>query len=109
MKLFLDQNLSYKLIPRLEKLFPGSKHIKEFGLEHSSDEDIYRFSITNNFILVSQDADFYELSLVSDIKPKIIWLRCGNVSSDEIYHILENNHEKIIKFFESSETCLQLF
>ncbi|MFI5145061.1 MAG: DUF5615 family PIN-like protein [Ignavibacteria bacterium] len=109
MKLFLDQNLSFKIIPKLEKLFPGSKHIKEFGLEHATDEEIYKFSANNNFIIVSQDADFYEMSLVSDLKPKIIWLRCGNTSTEDICQIIQGNYEKIMEFINSSETCLQLF
>jgi predicted nuclease of predicted toxin-antitoxin system len=32
MKLLLDQNLSYKLIPLLLAAFPGSKHVRDFSL-----------------------------------------------------------------------------
>ena len=30
MKLLLDQNLSFKLVPVLDQVFPGSKHVKDF-------------------------------------------------------------------------------
>jgi predicted nuclease of predicted toxin-antitoxin system len=33
MKLLLDQNLSFKLCPRLADLFPGSQQVRELGLE----------------------------------------------------------------------------
>jgi predicted nuclease of predicted toxin-antitoxin system len=32
MKLLFDQNLSFKLAPILDFVFPGSKHVKDFGL-----------------------------------------------------------------------------
>ena len=44
MKLLLDQNLSYLLVASLESAFPGSKHVKEFGLTEADDESLWRFS-----------------------------------------------------------------
>jgi predicted nuclease of predicted toxin-antitoxin system len=37
MKLLLDQNVSRKLVPDLEKLFPGSNHVYLLGLQKASD------------------------------------------------------------------------
>jgi predicted nuclease of predicted toxin-antitoxin system len=32
MKLLLDENISYKLVNRLQEFFPGIKHISDFQL-----------------------------------------------------------------------------
>ncbi len=40
MKLLFDQNLSYKLADQLSTDFPGSAHIREFGLANASDREI---------------------------------------------------------------------
>jgi predicted nuclease of predicted toxin-antitoxin system len=37
MKLFFDQNLSFKLPPSLNSAFPGSKHVKDFDLTRKDD------------------------------------------------------------------------
>jgi predicted nuclease of predicted toxin-antitoxin system len=38
MKLLFDQNLSYRLMPALESLYPGSVHIRDVGLAMADDE-----------------------------------------------------------------------
>ena len=37
MKLLFDQNLSFKLCALLADLFPGSKSVRELGLDKSDD------------------------------------------------------------------------
>ena len=32
MKLLFDQNLSFKMVPTLEPLFPDSRHLEDFNL-----------------------------------------------------------------------------
>jgi len=54
MKLLLDQNLSFKLIGKLCKFFPGSKHVKDFGLIGSDDEAIWRLAADQRFIIVTK-------------------------------------------------------
>jgi len=43
MKLLLDQNISFKLVPILDVAFPGSKHVSDFGLTGDDDEAIFAF------------------------------------------------------------------
>ncbi len=44
MKLLLDQNLSYRLLARLEGMFPGSTQVHRLGMEHADDELIWRLA-----------------------------------------------------------------
>jgi len=44
MKLLFDENISYKLVKRLEDIFPESKHIRELGLETFEDINIWNFA-----------------------------------------------------------------
>ena len=36
-KLLLDQNISYRLVKKIESLFPGTQQVKELGLHNKSD------------------------------------------------------------------------
>lgn len=110
MKLLLDQNISRKLVKELEDLFPGSNHVYPLGLYTASDEDIWHYARENNFTIVTQDSDFNERSLVYDDPPKVIWLRIGNTSTQNIERLLRKHHQDIL-LFEKDKTlsCLQIF
>ena len=78
MKILLDQNLSYKLVNKLDFLYLDMKHVSSFNLQTSDDKTIWEFARANHFALVTKDADFYDFSLLKGFPPKIIWLKCGN-------------------------------
>jgi predicted nuclease of predicted toxin-antitoxin system len=37
MKLLLDQNISFRITSKIQDLFPGSKQVRDLGLENSKD------------------------------------------------------------------------
>ncbi|EKD23188.1 MAG: hypothetical protein ACD_83C00012G0004, partial [uncultured bacterium] len=78
MKLLLDQNISRKLTPDLQRLFPGSSHVFILNLHQASDLEIWNYARDNDFIIVTQDSDFFEKSLIFGFPPKVIWLRSAN-------------------------------
>ena len=51
MKLLFDQNLSFKLVSSVKSTFPGSKHIRDFGLTHEDDEPIWTFAAESEKVL----------------------------------------------------------
>lgn len=75
MKLLLDENLSRKLVFRLAELYPGSAHVSDFDLLACSDRDVWNFARRNEFVIVTADADFYELATTMGPPPKVVWLR----------------------------------
>jgi len=110
LKLLLDQNLSYRLLARLEPLFPGSSQIHRVGMEHADDTVIWRFARENGFSIVTKDSDFYERSMVHGFPPQVIWLKCGNVSSPHVEEILVRSLDAISSFLqEKKAACLEIY
>lgn len=70
----LDQNLSRRLVNRLADIFPDSNHVQFHGLEEKTDTEIWEFAQTNDFCIVTQDADFAERSRLYGSPPKVVWL-----------------------------------
>lgn len=95
MKLLFDQNLPPRLVERLADLFPDSTHVFTLGLDQSSDLEVWRYAHDNDFVIVSKDADFSELSLLRGYPPKLIWLRLGNCTTKEIEELLRANFTAI--------------
>ena len=109
MKLLLDENLSDRIIPRLDDLYPDSQHVKTLGLTNTDDVVIWEYAKASDFIIVSKDADFHQRSLLFGHPPKFIYLRIGNSPTAKIVQILQNNCETISQFTASeSESILIL-
>ena len=110
MKLLLDQNLSYRLLAGLEPLFPGSSQVHRLGMEHADDTEIWNFARKHGFAIVTKDSDFYERSLVLGFPPKVVWLKCGNVSMRRTEEILVGSRDAIASFLqEGTAACLEIY
>ena len=68
MKLLFDQNLSFKLCRLLADVFPESNQIRLIGMEEAEDRAIWEYAKANDFILVSQDADFADMAKSSLVR-----------------------------------------
>jgi predicted nuclease of predicted toxin-antitoxin system len=97
MKLLFDENLSFKLRAKMQDAFPGSKHVCDLGLEQANDIEIWEFSKRENFVIVTKDADFNDLSVMLGYPPHIVWLRTGNTRVSQVENILRSYQERIEK------------
>ena len=110
MKLLFDQNVSPDLVRRLEDLFPGSQHVFVLNLHEVEDRELWRYARVNDFIVVSKDADFSELSMIHGFPPKLLWLRIGNCRTQDVEILIRSNFEFILRLTEDSERgILSLF
>mgnify|MGYP001572660868 CR=1 FL=1 len=110
MKLLFDQNLSRHLVHHLSNIFPDSSHVLLLNLDKADDEKIWAFALKNNYTIVTQDTDFYEIAMLFGHPPKVVLLYCGNASTMEILKLLTENYLKIIDFIKAKEfACLELY
>ena len=75
MKLLLDENLSRRLVPFLQNAYPGTSQVVLLGMESVSDREIWQTAKNNDFVIVTRDADFEELSVVLGQPPKLFGLK----------------------------------
>ena len=109
MKLLFDENLSPKLPELLEKLYPGSAHVKTCGLNKASDSEVWEYAKTHGFVIVSKDSDFQDRSLLWGSPPKVIWLRIPNCTSLEVAKVLKKSVADIEQFVaQEAVMCLEL-
>ena len=99
--LLFDQNISFRIIKEILPVFPGSKQIREVGLEGKQDREVWGWAKTNGFTLVSFDSDFADLSLLFGFPPKVIWLRFGNSSTSKIAAVLTQKNKEIQIFLKN--------
>ncbi len=94
-RLLFDQNLSPKLVKLLGDLYPNSDHLDLLGLGTVNDTVVWEYALNNDFVVVTKDADFADLSVLRGFPPKVIWIRRGNCSTVNIEEILRNHDMEI--------------
>ena len=103
MRLFFDEQLSEDLSKLLHDIFPNSLHIRQTGAGGATDATVWQLAKTHLCLLVSKDEDFHRLSVLLGAPPKVIWIRRGNCSTEEIAQLLRQHHADIQHFAEQDE------
>ena len=109
MSLLFDENLSHRLIRRLEAAYPRSEHVELVGLKGQVDLEVWEYAARHDATIVSKDNGFRQLSFLRGHPPKVIWLSVGNAGTDAIAELLEANRERVQTFLaEPVESLLVL-
>ena len=112
MKLLFDQNISFKIIEKLADNYPNCKQVREIGLENKPDLAIWQYAKNHNYTIVTFDSDFYEIANLKGHPPKIIWLRTGNTTTENIARVLTDKLLLITDFVNNEENtsiaCLEI-
>lgn len=94
--LLFDQNLSPYLVDRLADPYPNSVHVSQLQLDMARDRVVWEYAHQHDYMIVTKDADFSEMSLLLGFPPKVIWIRRGNCSTSQIERLLRNNYEAVV-------------
>ena len=105
MRLLFDQNISFRIIKKIEDIFPDSEQTLRLNLDKTSDLEIWEYAKRNNFCIVTFDSDFIDISVLKGTPPKIILLRTGNTTTNSIAEIIKLNHVIIKEFLTSIEVA----
>jgi predicted nuclease of predicted toxin-antitoxin system len=111
MKILIDQNISFRIIQRIESAFPNLLHVKSLGLMDTDDSKIFMYARRHDFdAILTIDEDFYNIQMTHGVPPKLIWLRLHNASVAIQAEVILNNTLAIYRFLESPDTdCLEIF
>lgn len=112
MKLLFHQNISFRSVNLLHPTYSEAKHVKEFDLQHATDKQIWNFAKENQYSIVTFDSDFYDLVTLYEHPPKIIWLRIGNTTTQNLAKVLKSHFDSIKSFLSDSNyaeiACLEI-
>ena len=110
MKLLLDENLSRRVVPFIQDAFPNSTQIALLSMENSPDKDIWHYAKAHDYVIVTKDSDFYEMSLLYGQPPKIIWLKIGNQTKVATIRALTENSVDIERLLTAeNKACIEIY
>lgn len=98
MKLLFDQNLSPRLPALLAAEYPGSGHVRWFGLASAPDPAVWAFAAAGGYVIAAKDADFEQRSPLCGHPPKVVWLRVGNCPTSAVERLLRDRLAELLAF-----------
>jgi predicted nuclease of predicted toxin-antitoxin system len=108
MRLLFDQNLSHKLVRRLADVFPDSVHVRDIGMKSANDPAIARVALEQGLTIVSKDADFLALRFVLGEQIRMVWVRLGNGSTDQVEQALRQRRQSIEALAEDPSQVIEI-
>lgn len=104
--LLFDENLSHRLVQRLQAEYPGSLHVEDLGLRGAPDGHLWNEAAQRGLIVLSKDDDFRQRALAYGPPPKVVWLPIGNLATSGIVKLMQRHVLAIRAFAEDPETAL---
>ncbi len=111
MKILIDQNISFRLIARINAVFSDVAHVRFLNLTDADDFRIFRFAREYGYdAILTLDEDFSNILMSQGTPPKIIWLRLQNASIALQASTLFNNAQTIQQFLNDTDSdCLEIY
>ena len=81
----------------LQHDYPGSNQVVLLGMESATDKEVWHRARDDDFVILTRDADFQELSLVWGQPPKVIRLKTLNQSRAATLKVLIENRDVIVE------------
>lgn len=72
--------------------------------DRKTDSAIWNFAKNNDYTVITFDEDFVELQNLLGYPPKIIWLRMGNVTTQQIASSLNKIKGEIFNFIQDQDS-----
>jgi predicted nuclease of predicted toxin-antitoxin system len=103
MRLLFDEQLSEALPALLVDVFPDSLHIRALLGVGVPDERVWTLAIELGCLFVSKDEDFHRMSVLRGAPPKVVWLRLGNCTTDEVAALLRRQQSALRLFANQND------
>ncbi|WP_149241330.1 DUF5615 family PIN-like protein [Dyadobacter sp. 32] len=67
------------------------------------DHEIFSFARSKNAVVITKDDDFVSLLIRKGSPPKVIWLTCGNTSTDRLKDVFRSNLSQALELLRSTD------
>jgi len=94
-------------LPKRFNFFNNEKFVHVVDINpRMTDDDIWEYALKNKKVILTKDADFYNKSISSIIKPKIIYFQLGNVTLSDLYEYFENYWVSLTNFLKDASLII---
>lgn len=107
--IWLDAHLSPALATWLvDELKQPATALRDLGLRHAKDAQIFEAARIAGAILMTKDADFCDMVERLGPPPAVIWLTCGNTSNLAMRGLLRATLPRAMALIDSGESLVEI-
>lgn len=107
MKLLLDANISWRLVKLLQEKNIDCIHVEQTSLPvPATDRSIWQYALSENYIIVTNDEDFLNMSNLYGFPPKVILIKTGNMRTASLFDLLLKHYSSISEFANTADIGL---
>jgi predicted nuclease of predicted toxin-antitoxin system len=107
--IWLDAHLSPALAAWLrEEMGQPAAALRDLGLRHAKDPEIFLAARASDVVLMTKDADFADRLERLGPPPSIIWLTCGNTSNAALRELLRITLPRALTLIAAGEPLVEI-
>ena len=108
MRFLVDAQLPPALARWLAQQGHTAEHVRDVGLESSSDSDLWLYADHHDAVIVSKDEDFVRLAGSREKGVRVLWLRIGNSTRRELLQWLQRAWPRISAALDADEQVIEV-
>ena len=79
--------------------------MRNVDLHEASDHAVWEYARARGFAIVSKDEDFHQLSFLRGQPPKVVWVKLGNCTTDDVERVLRERRSDLLEFAEEEDAA----
>ncbi|MFM9962358.1 MAG: DUF5615 family PIN-like protein [Planctomycetaceae bacterium] len=68
------------------------------GMASAADPLVWDFAAKQDFVIVSKDTDFQQRAVLLGHPPKVVWIRLGNCSTEDVLDLIRTRQQELLAF-----------
>ena len=109
MTIWIDAQLSPSLAKWIsENLGHPAIAVRELGLRDAKDFEIFQAAREAHAVVLTKDFDFPHLLSQHGPPPQVLWLTCGNTTTDHVRQILAGNLSRAVELLKAGESLIEM-
>ena len=104
--LLVDNQLPAALARHLDASGYPSLHVRDVGL--ADDRTIWSYAEAREWVIVTKDEDFQDLSIRLGAPPQVIWVRLGNCRKQSLLQVFDRLIESICAALIKGDAIIEL-
>ncbi|BDC49070.1 hypothetical protein F183_A13860 [Bryobacterales bacterium F-183] len=108
MKFLIDNQLPFELAKLLASRSVECVHVRELGMEQTSDSRIWNYAAQHQYIIVSKDQDFRDLVIRTNGQCQMVWIRTGNCRVPHLLDLVSAHWDDIVLSLQEGQTIVEL-
>lgn len=108
MRFLVDAQLPPALARLIREHGHIAEHVTEIGPADASDNDLWRYALAHDAVIVTKDEDFANMVATGREAPRVVWVRVGNTRRAVLMAWFEPLIEQIVSMLQAGDRLIEL-